>query len=53
MTKVLIIAEAGVNHKGDFEKAKKLIDVAMITPPAIITAIFLNKFMSFSLMFQI
>jgi N-acetylneuraminate synthase/N,N'-diacetyllegionaminate synthase len=28
MTKVLIIAEAGVNHNGDFEKAKKLIEVA-------------------------
>lgn len=28
MSKVLIIAEAGVNHNGDFELAKKLIDVA-------------------------
>ena len=28
MTKVLIIAEAGVNHNRDFEKAKKLIEVA-------------------------
>ena len=28
MTKVLIIAEAGVNHNGDFEKAKRLIEVA-------------------------
>lgn len=28
MTKVFIIAEAGVNHNGDFEKAKKLIKVA-------------------------
>ena len=28
MTKVLIIAEAGINHNGDFEKAKKLIEVA-------------------------
>ncbi|MBU3658828.1 MAG: N-acetylneuraminate synthase [Flavobacteriales bacterium] len=28
MTKVLIIAEAGVNHNGDFEKAKELIKVA-------------------------
>lgn len=28
MKKVLIIAEAGVNHNGDFELAKKLIDVA-------------------------
>ncbi len=26
--KVIIIAEAGVNHNGDFEKAKKLVDVA-------------------------
>lgn len=26
--KVLIIAEAGVNHNGDIKKAKKLIDVA-------------------------
>lgn len=26
--KVLIIAEAGVNHNGDFEMAKKLVDVA-------------------------
>ena len=26
--KVLIIAEAGVNHNGDMELAKKLIDVA-------------------------
>ncbi len=26
--KVIIIAEAGVNHNGDFEKAKQLIDVA-------------------------
>ncbi len=26
--KVVVIAEAGVNHNGDFEKAKKLIDVA-------------------------
>jgi N-acetylneuraminate synthase/N,N'-diacetyllegionaminate synthase len=28
MTKVLIIAEAGVNHNGDLEKAKRLIDLA-------------------------
>ena len=28
MKKVLIIAEAGVNHNGDIELAKKLIDVA-------------------------
>lgn len=28
MEKVLIIAEAGVNHNGDFEKAKELIKVA-------------------------
>ena len=28
MSKVIIIAEAGVNHNGDFELAKKLIDVA-------------------------
>lgn len=28
--KVLIIAEAGVNHNGDFETAKKLIDAASI-----------------------
>lgn len=28
MSKVLIIAEAGVNHNGDLELAKKLIDVA-------------------------
>jgi N,N'-diacetyllegionaminate synthase len=28
MSKVLIIAEAGVNHNGDIELAKKLIDVA-------------------------
>jgi len=28
MKKVLIIAEVGVNHNGDFELAKKLIDVA-------------------------
>jgi len=28
MTKVFIIAEAGVNHNGDFEKAKRLIEVA-------------------------
>jgi N-acetylneuraminate synthase/N,N'-diacetyllegionaminate synthase len=28
MTNVLIIAEAGVNHNGDFEKAKRLIQVA-------------------------
>jgi N-acetylneuraminate synthase/N,N'-diacetyllegionaminate synthase len=28
MTKVFIIAEAGVNHNGDFERAKKLIKVA-------------------------
>jgi N,N'-diacetyllegionaminate synthase len=28
MTKVFIIAEAGVNHNGDFDKAKKLIEVA-------------------------
>ncbi len=27
--KVIIIAEAGVNHNGDIEKAKKLIDVAI------------------------
>ena len=26
--KVLIIAEAGVNHDGDFQKAIKLIDMA-------------------------
>lgn len=29
MAKVLIIAEAGVNHNGDLELAKKLIDVAV------------------------
>lgn len=28
MTKTIIIAEAGVNHNGDFEKAKKLVKVA-------------------------
>jgi len=28
MTRTLIIAEAGVNHNGDFENAKKLIDIA-------------------------
>ena len=28
MKKVLIIAEAGVNHNGNFELAKKLVDVA-------------------------
>ena len=28
MTKVLIIAEAGVNHNGDLEKAKRLIELA-------------------------
>jgi len=28
MTKVLIIAEAGVNHNGDFDMAKKLVDAA-------------------------
>ena len=28
--KVIIIAEAGVNHNGDFNLAKKLIDVAAI-----------------------
>ncbi len=28
MTRVLVIAEAGVNHNGDFEKAKKLIEIA-------------------------
>lgn len=28
MEKVVIIAEAGVNHNGDFELAKKLVDVA-------------------------
>lgn len=28
MNKVFIIAEAGVNHNGDFEKAKKLIKIA-------------------------
>jgi sialic acid synthase SpsE len=27
MNKVVIIAEAGVNHNGDMELAKKLIDV--------------------------
>ena len=28
MNKVLIIAEAGVNHNGDISLAKKLVDVA-------------------------
>ena len=28
MKKTLIIAEAGVNHNGDFETAKRLIEVA-------------------------
>ena len=28
MSKVLIIAEAGVNHNGDIDIAKKLVDVA-------------------------
>lgn len=31
MTRVLIIAEAGVNHNGDFKKAKRLIEVAAET----------------------
>lgn len=30
MSKVIIIAEAGVNHNGDLQLAKKLIDVAVI-----------------------
>ena len=29
MEKVIIIAEAGVNHNGDINLAKKLIDVAV------------------------
>jgi N-acetylneuraminate synthase/N,N'-diacetyllegionaminate synthase len=29
MNKVIIIAEAGVNHNGDIQVAKKLIDVAV------------------------
>ena len=29
MNKVIIIAEAGVNHNGDIELAKKLIDIAV------------------------
>ena len=29
MSKVIIIAEAGVNHNGDIQLAKKLIDVAV------------------------
>ena len=28
MNHVCIIAEAGVNHNGDFELAKKMVDVA-------------------------
>ena len=28
MSKIFIIAEAGVNHNGDIETAKKLVDVA-------------------------
>ena len=28
MNKVLIIAEAGVNHNGDFDLAKKMVDIA-------------------------
>ena len=28
MKKILIITEAGVNHNGDFETAKRLIEVA-------------------------
>ena len=28
MGKVIIIAEAGVNHNGDFDLAKKMIDIA-------------------------
>jgi sialic acid synthase SpsE len=31
MNKVIIIAEAGVNHNGSFDLAKKLIDVAAIS----------------------
>lgn len=30
MSKIFIIAEAGVNHNGDIEKAKKLVDIAVI-----------------------
>jgi len=30
MDKVIIIAEAGVNHNGDMRIAKQLIDVAMV-----------------------
>ena len=29
MSKVFIIAEAGVNHNGSLENAKKLVDVAV------------------------
>ena len=29
MNRTRIIAEAGINHDGDFEKAKKLVDVAV------------------------
>jgi len=29
MNKTIIIAEAGVNHNGDIQKAKRLIDVAV------------------------
>ena len=40
--KVLIIAEAGVNHDGNIEKAKKLIDAAVFAGADII------KFQTFS-----
>ena len=41
-TKTLIIAEAGVNHNGDIETAKKLIDAAVYSGANII------KFQTFS-----
>jgi N,N'-diacetyllegionaminate synthase len=42
MTKTLIIAEAGVNHNGDINLAKKLIDVAAVAGADIV------KFQTFS-----
>lgn len=42
-SKVFIIAEAGVNHNGSVEIAKKLIDVAMDARKSIVAKVAIKK----------
>ncbi len=41
MNKCIIIAEAGVNHNGDFEIAKKLVDICRAPASAMMIHLFI------------